>query len=233
MPRTSSLAPSLAALALLAVAHPARAEQGVPAQPPQLAPLPPNTVAVQPGYATPPPGGTTVIVQPPYGQPMYGQPGQPYYVQPPPMAQPPAAGPRVIRGWDDSQPLPAGYHTETHVRTGLVIGGAVTFGTLWLLSAFSAAISSDINSVSGGSSQSTALYIPAIGPFIQMTQTSTATGNFFLAIDGIAQIGGLAMFTIGLAAPRTDAVRNEVGFDVKVAPIVGRDHTGMGLVGRF
>jgi hypothetical protein len=124
--------------------------------------------------------------------------------------------------------VPPGYHVEEHARKGLVIGGAVMFGTMYLLTALGAAIASDAGS------NSTALWVPAVGPFIQMGQSSSATGAFLLALDGVVQVGGLAMFTIGLAAPRTEVVRNDVGsLTIKVSPIVAGDSRGMGLVGTF
>jgi hypothetical protein len=117
---------------------------------------------------------------------------------------------------------------EEHARKGLVIGGAVMFGTMYLLTALGAAIASDAGS------SATALWVPAVGPFIQMGQSQSATGAFLLAFDGVIQVGGLAMFTIGLAAPRTEVVRNDVGsLTIKFSPIVAGDSKGMGLVGTF
>jgi hypothetical protein len=183
------------------------------------------TVVIQQQYPAP------VYQQPVYPQqPGYPQPGQPYYVvQGPPQAPPSTGptGPRVITSWDESQPIPPGYRTEERMRKGLVIGGAVTFGTMYLLTALGAAICSDAGGTCG------ALYVPAIGPFIQMGQSSTATGGFFLALDGVVQLGGVAMLIAGIAAPKTVLVRNDVGFELHFAPIISRDHTGMGLVGRF
>jgi hypothetical protein len=239
-PRTLAALAPLAAIGLLASANPAAAQQVAPpaqvvVQPaPTLAPLPgPQPQVVQQAA---PQGPTTVIIQQPYPQQVYpGAPpvqGQPYYVQQAPLSPPAApSGPRIIKGWDDAQPIPAGYHLESHARTGLVVGGAVLFGTMYLISALVAA--GDADAHSGSSNPAGALWAPAIGPFIQMTQTSSATAGLFLAIDGLAQIGGIAMFTAGLASPRTDLVRNDFGLHLSVAPIVGRDHTGLGLVGTF
>jgi hypothetical protein len=228
------LAPTVAAC-LLGLAAPAEAQEGArtPQTVAQLQPMPPPgqpqapTVVIQQQYPAP------VYQQPvyPQGQPGYGPPpGQPYYVvqgppQPPPSAGP--TGPRVITSWDESQPIPPGYRAEERMRKGLVIGGAVTFGTMYLFTALGAAICSDAGSTCG------ALYVPAIGPFIQMAQSSSATGAFLLAFDGVVQVGGLAMLIAGIAAPKTVLVRNDVGFELKLSPIISRDHQGLGVVGRF
>jgi hypothetical protein len=230
----------LVATGLLAFVPDAHAQEHVLMQPQatvQLAPLPVQQgpqpgVVVQQQYPAPVYQQPQYGPPPQYGQPQYGPPpmqgGPTYYIQAPPMAPPSAPiGPRVLRNWDESQPIPPGYHVEEHARKGLVIGGAVMFGTMYLLTALGAAIVSDTGN------NATALWVPAVGPFIQMGQAGSATGGFFLALDGLIQVGGLAMFTIGLAAPKTEAVRNDAAIQFKLAPIVAKDHTGMGLVGTF
>ena len=239
LPINLRLVTPLVAAGLLAFVPVAHAQEHVLMQPGatvQLAPLPvqqggqppvviqqqyPQPVYVQPGYGP----------APQYGQPqMQMQPGGPtYYIQAPQTAAPatPPLGPKVLRNWDESQPIPPGYHVEEHARKGLVIGGAVMFGTMYLLTALGAAIASDAGS------NTTALWVPAVGPFIQMGQAGSATGGFFLALDGLIQVGGIAMFTIGFAAPKTDAVRNDAKITFKLSPIVAKDFTGSGLVGTF
>ena len=98
---------------------------------------------------------------------------------------------------------------------------------MYFLTTLAAAISSDAGSPAN------ALYIPAVGPFIQMAQAGSATGTFLLAIDGVAQLGGIAMFAVGMAAPKTVLVRNDLGIDLHFVPVVARDRQGMALVGTF
>jgi hypothetical protein len=238
----------LSAACFLAVAStsPARAQsttvivqgqpQGAPVSPPPYpSPIyPPNPAAYGPG-----PGYTTPIYQ---------------QIQPSYVPQSVAfSGPRIITDWSDGEPIPPGYHEATRVRKGLVIGGAVLFGSTYLISAFTAtagaanasetcAINMDF-----GSSQDcntgnplTALFIPAVGPFIQMAHSGNgAVGNFWLALDGIAQVGGITMFVVGLASPKTVLVRNDLGsikkkdFQLSLAPIVSPQRQGMGVVGTF
>jgi len=221
-----AVAPVVAAC-LLGSAASAHAQQGAPAPAPAPAPV---QVVPQP---------QTVIIQQPYPAPMYQAPvyppqgypqAQPYYAPQPGTPGAPT-GPRVIHDWDDSQPAPAGYHQESHVRKGLVIGGAVTFGVTYFFSALAASITADANS--GNTNPAAALWVPALGPFIQMTHGGSATGNFFLALDGLAQVGGVTMFAIGIASPKTELVRNDFGLDLRLAPIVAKDQSGMALIGRF
>jgi hypothetical protein len=225
------VAPALAA-GLLGVSTRADAQQVVqPVPPPQYQPAPPQYQQAPPQYQQAP-----VYAPPPYGQPVYQQPQpmyqQPVYQQPvyvqPPMQQ--SMGPRIIKDWDPNTPIPPGYHVEEHARKGLIVGGAVLFGTTYLLSAISAAAVSDSNAATTAN----ALYIPAVGPFIQMGQSTSATEGLFLALDGLCQVGGIAMFIGGLAAPNKELVRNDFGgLHLHLAPIVGKDKQGMGLVGTF
>jgi hypothetical protein len=143
------------------------------------------------------------------------------------------SGPREITDWDDSQPIPPGYHVSTHVRTGMIVGGAVLFGSLWLLSILTSAINADSNP--GQSNGDASLYVPAVGPFLQMANTSSSTGNVFLAVDGIGQCAGIAMFIYGIAAPRTTLVRNDLGFTQPlILPVrMGQDGYGAAFVAHF
>jgi hypothetical protein len=154
------------------------------------------------------------------------------------------SGPRIIRDYQDGETVPPGYHAETRVRSGLVVGGAVTFGCLYMLSVLTAAIVSDAHrstvaySSSGSSTRTSSdnadfLYVPVAGPFLQMTKTISSTGNVMLAIDGIAQAAGATMLIVGLTSPKTVLVRNDLG-EVRLTPMkVGERGSGLGLVGTF
>lgn len=173
----------------------------------------------------------TQPAQPPAGYvaPIYQQ-TQPSYV-PQSVAM---SGPPIIQNWSEDRPVPPGYHAEDRTRKGLVVGGAVTFGSLYLISVLIAAAGSDASKISGGSNPVAALYIPAIGPFIQMGNTSTSMGNVANAIDGIGQCAGLAMFIYGIASPKTVLVRNDLGkVQLTPVPMVGKNGSGIGLLGTF
>lgn len=144
------------------------------------------------------------------------------------------SGPRVIKDYEEGEPIPPGYHAESRVRTGLVVGGAVTFGVLYLLSALTGAAINDVNKATSSNNDSgDFLFVPVAGPFLQMTKTESSTGNVFLAIDGIAQAAGATMLIVGITSPKTVLVRNDLG-QVQVMPMrMGKDGAGLGLVGTF
>ena len=209
-------------LGALCVASPAFAQD--PAQPPPgFEQQPPATQPQPPIYGQPPPGG------------YYPPPGYGYGVPPSPML-----GPKKM-DYEEGDPIPPGYHVETKVRKGLLIGGACTFGVMYLLSALTAAAVEDVQNVSSTGSRDDyiPLYIPAAGPFVTIgTAHSSGVGTFFLVVDGIAQSGGLAMAIIGIAAPNSVLIRNDVGKPgIQLTPMmVGKDirgtsTMGLGLVG--
>lgn len=154
------------------------------------------------------------------------------------------SGPRIIKDYEDGEPIPPGYHAETRVRSGLVVGGAVTFGCMYLLSVLVGAAMSDAKkdseryaSASGYSSSSSKedgdfLFVPVAGPFLQMTKTESSSGNVVLAIDGIAQAAGATMLIVGITSPKTVLVRNDLG-EVRVMPMRIGSGTGFGLGGTF
>jgi hypothetical protein len=139
------------------------------------------------------------------------------------------SGPRVIADWQEGDPVPPGYHPATHIRKGFVIAGSVVFGVFYLFSSLAAAIGADTNGGSGNPLG--ALWIPGVGPFVQMAGTSSSVGNWALAIDGLSQCGGLTMLIYGLTAPRTVLVRNDLG--LRVLPSLDRGGGGFRLVGSF
>ncbi|APR75066.1 Hypothetical protein A7982_00412 [Minicystis rosea] len=170
--------------------------------------------------APPPPGYEPQVAPPPQLPPGYYVPGS--------VA---VSGPRRITDWEEGEPIPPGYHPVTRIRKGLVIGGAVTFGVTYLLTALTGAAISDI----GGSKSAKLLLIPIGGPFAVLSTHSTL-GDFFCVFDGIVQAAGVGMFIAGLAAPKTVLVRNDLAkhFDIKPMPMTfGRNSAGFGFVGSF
>ncbi|MCL2724344.1 MAG: hypothetical protein FWD69_07900 [Polyangiaceae bacterium] len=144
------------------------------------------------------------------------------------------SGPRVINGYHEGDTIPPGYHPATRMRTGLITAGAVTFGVLYSLSSLAAAISADANTHE--SNPLGAMWIPCVGPFIQMARTDSDTGKYFLFLNGAAQTAGLAMLVIGLTVPRTVLVRNDLAQNkptLRPVPILTRDMGGAGIVGTF
>lgn len=142
------------------------------------------------------------------------------------------SGPRMIKDYNEGEPVPPGYHAETRIRTGLVVGGAVTFGCFYLLTVLVGAAISDTSRYSSSDSGEL-LYVPVAGPFLQMTKTDSSTLNVMLAIDGVAQAAGATMLIVGLTSPKTVLVRNDLG-EVRLTPMrMGQNGGGLGIVGTF
>lgn len=170
----------------------------------------------QSGVPAPPPPGFEGQAAPPQG----------YYV-PASVAQ---SGPRRITDWEEGEPIPPGYHPITRIRKGLVIGGALTFGITYLITALSGAVVAD---VSAGNREAMRLVIPVAGPFTLLS-TGTASGDMFLVFNGLVQAAGVGMLIGGLAAPKTVLVRNDLAFQIKPTPMTfGSNSAGFGFVGSF
>jgi hypothetical protein len=202
--------------ALVAIASAAHAQE-----PP---PLPPATAAQPPpGYAPPPPG--------------YGQPPPGYYPPPgyPPYGQPPRDTRPIKMDYEEGDPIPQGYHVRTKVRAGLIGGGAGMIGGLWIISIIAGAIGNAGHELTDGDEPWTPMYIPVVGPFITMGTAArdlSSAGHALLAIDGIIQVGGLAMIVLGAVLPKKELIRDDLGAkNFKIAPVVTGN--GLGLVGTF
>ena len=145
------------------------------------------------------------------------------------------SGPRIIRDYEDGEPIPPGYHADTRVRSGLVVGGAVTFGVMYLLTVLVGAAINDASERPYGTKgdRGDFLFVPVAGPFLQMTKTDTSSGNTILVIDGVAQAAGATMLIVGITSPRTVLVRNDLA-EVRFVPMkVGERGSGLGLIGTF
>jgi hypothetical protein len=184
-------------------AAPAGSVPGTTAQQPQTPPAAPPAPA-----AAPPEAALRVYPPPPT---LYSSPVRPRELD-----------------WEDGQPIPEGYRVEGRIRKGLVIAGAATFGAAYILTALGAAIAID-NSEDGEPYEP--LFIPVAGPFVTIrTADASATATFGLVVDGVVQVGGLAMLIAGLAAQEQVLVR--VG-DAELTPVVGDRMGGLGLGGSF
>ena len=68
--------------------------------------------------------------------------------------------------------------------------------------------------------------------FDKIQETIDLGGTGILIVDGLGQTGGVIMFISGFAFPKTELVRNDLG-SVRVLPLVGKERTGLSLVGSF
>lgn len=142
------------------------------------------------------------------------------------------SGPEEIKDFDFSRPVPLGYTPVERPRKHLIVGGAVTFGVVYGLSAFVAAVGEDA-ARGERTNEVGALWVPVAGPFLQMGQTDSATGRFFLASVGAAQLAGALMLYYGLSSKEHVLVRNDLVGSLRVAPLAGNGASGMALTGRF
>jgi len=133
-----------------------------------------------------------------------------------------------LRDWREGEPIPYGYHQVNRVRKGMIIAGAITFGVPYLYSGLIASVGDD----AGSGSKTEALWLPVLGPFIEMGQTSSTTARYFLAIDGVAQSVGAFLMIYGIAVPKAMLVRNDLA--MTITPMhIGKDGTGLGFIGTF
>ena len=107
------------------------------------------------------------------------------------------------------------------MRKGLVIAGAVTFGSTYLISTGVASAFQD----GKNNDAMVPLFVPVLGPFITVgTANPSAIGTFALVVDGLAQSAGVAMFVAGIAAPEKIWVLDNVA--IGVTPRVGPSQAG-------
>lgn len=143
------------------------------------------------------------------------------------------SGPEQL-DYEEGDPVPAGYTPVKRTRKGPIIAGSIVFGTLYFFSAMAAAVSAD---ASGRDKNDLApLWVPGVGPFITMGTTDSATGRFFLAVDGLGQCAGIALLVYGLTSPKTVLRRNDFtspAATIRAVPILSAAATGVGLVGTF
>jgi hypothetical protein len=168
---------------------------------------------------------------------------------PAPASVPAGFLPPVLPAYPGMEP-PPGYRLESHSNTGLVVGGAVTFGVGYAVAA-GYALSHSFDDGTGW------LMAPVIGPWVaigrrefdcsvkganplaeaehcqQVTQRETRVVSLFAAL-GLAQGLGAALLVIGAFDREHEWVRQDLGgvelsFDVGPRPGGG----GATLSGRF
>jgi len=154
--------------------------------------------------------------------------------------------------YDGSSPVPEGYRVEYRSRRGLVIAGSIVGGIAYGLS-LGVAISDNF------SDKTALLAIPVLGPWLNLAMSkgqkncsalsnstysysysseydSCQSDNDALKIvwvtDGLMQLAGATMLTLGLALPTSKLVYRGVSMSVTPSR-VGRDGYGLGAVGQF
>src|ERR1700676_408234 len=124
----------LTLLSVLCASMPLRAQDEPPAPKTALPPLSSPGDAPSPKTAPPLRSSSSRASNGEYVAPLAQETQQSYVPQSVALS-----GPRTIGDWKEGDPVPDGYRTATRVRRSAIIGGAVTFGVLYLLSALAAA----------------------------------------------------------------------------------------------
>jgi hypothetical protein len=205
-----------ACLSLASFAH----AQPAPEPQPQPYPQPPAGYA-QPG--SPQPGYAQPGYAPGYPQPGYAPPA--YYAP----AIAPVQGPKKL-DYDEGQPIPAGYHLRTGMRTGMVIGGGALLGAWWIVSILSGATLGAVDDANHKHTERSAiLFVPVAGPWIGMStlHPDSATATFGLGVLGVGQTLGAALLIAGIAIPKTELIRDDLGkAKLTLEPVLAFDHVG-------
>jgi hypothetical protein len=132
--------------------------------------------------------------------------------------------------------IPEGYERGERMRTGLVIGGAITF-LIPYLSSVAIALGANHDARRGmGSAQRAeelaVLYAPIAGPFIAIGTTHSYSAERmapFIA-SGVVQAAGVSMLLAGVLSRKPVLVRKQTA---TVAPLVSDTMLGIGANGSF
>jgi hypothetical protein len=145
------------------------------------------------------------------------------------------SGPRMLRDVDGRE-APLGYTAVQRKRKGLLIGGWVTLGVTYGISALTWAIGEDTRNNFDGTqdkNEVAAMWIPVAGPFIQIVSTESATAKVFLVGLGGAQVAGALMIYYGMTSTRRVFIRNDLVGNVTVSPLISHGASGLALSGNF
>jgi hypothetical protein len=198
----------LTALALTMIAPAARAQTpppaALPAAPPGGPEAPPS-LAPRPAIQAPPEDDES----------------------PPRRSAPLLPGPRALLragakkvAYEDGDPVPYRYHRAQRFRTGLIITGAVAFGTGYTFIALLTTMSSDKSG-----------YVPIAGPFIHAARGVHEPDPGLSILTGVAQTLGAAMLITGFVWKKEVLLRDDHA-TVRVTPMgMGYGGMGIGIVG--
>jgi hypothetical protein len=132
---------------------------------------------------------------------------------------------------DPGAPPPVGYKLQHRPRRALINGGIAVLASSYGLSVTFAGLCALFGCKA--TTHGSALLIPVAGPWIQIAQTSSATGNVVLASDALGQLTGVAMITLGYVLRQETFVPEGFLSRLTLAPMLGAGRTGMGIAGTF
>lgn len=95
--------------------------------------------------------------------------------------------------WRPGEAVPPGYTPESGPNKKLLIGGLVSFGTLYLAST----ITGYVTTIAGDGGAFGPMFIPVVGPFVTIaTAEAEGVGTYLLALDGVGQAVGATLFCL-------------------------------------
>lgn len=156
-------------------------------------------------------------------------------------APPPAYAPY---GYPPGPYPPPGYATYPQgpppmvhrIRRGLVIGGAVTFGVSWGISALVSTVLLDNGSGCNGSCRESAnvFWIPIVGPIWADARDPGSDGRALFIFWTAAELAGVIMFAVGVAGHDVPLYRAaDRGPTLQLGPLIARDANGLALTARW
>lgn len=117
-------------------------------------------------------------------------------------AEEPEIDEREARAYRDGQLVPPGYEVVTTYHGPLLGSGAAIFAFHWVLGVVLARTDLALGDAEDARAESrnNPLMAPLIGPFVALAGEEGRPGgeSALIALDGVAQIGGLAMAMLGL-----------------------------------
>jgi hypothetical protein len=113
--------------------------------------------------------------------------------------------------YEEGEVVPRGYDLKKRPVRSMVIAGAVTFGSTYVVSLLTSATILAADSHSG--KPLAPLFVPIAGPFITIgTAKSDGAGTLWLVLDGVAQTAGAVMLIYGLVAEEKYLQRQPMTF---------------------
>lgn len=117
--------------------------------------------------------------------------------------------------------------------TGLVVGGAITFGLSWGLASL-VGFSKPSSDCTENCDSRSAFFIPVAGPAVWAAGHPHANGAAISYSWSLIEAGGLAMLVVGLVGHDVPQRRvSERGLTLHVVPMLARDSRGVALTARW
>ena len=124
--------------------------------------------------------------------------------------------------------LPPNAHLEERPRTGLIIGGAVTLGAVWVLT-WTFTTASCYNCKNGMVASS---FVPVVGPFLQAAIQGNQ-GSAFFVLDGLVQSVGLGLIIAGAVLHKEVLVYDVGPIHAQMTPTANAHGGGFSVQGAF